>query len=218
MRLNRRWLVLLLTWSIGGQAAMADDAADKPQTMDRSAQLIRQLDQLQTLSASFIQTTINSQQHVVQQARGQLWVSTPGKFRLETLEPAIQTLVSDGDTFWSFDSDLEQVIITRLQRDITQVPILLLGGDAKAITDEYLVVYYAEDQHDFFVLEPRQEGSLFESLTIAFAADTPVSIVLRDSLGQRTQIELTDVDRNRQLPETTFTFVPPTEVDVIDDR
>ena len=216
MLLNSRWLVL--AWMMIAQFALGDGVFEKPQAIDRTAQLIRQLDQLQTLSASFIQTTINSQQHVVQQARGQLWVSTPGKFRLETLEPAIQTLVSDGDTFWSFDSDLEQVIITQLQRDITQVPILLLGGDAKAITDEYLVVYYAEDQYDFFVLEPRQEGSLFESLTIAFAADTPVSIVLRDSLGQRTQIELTDVDRNRQIPEMTFTFVPPTEVDVIDDR
>ena len=218
MRLNRRWLVLLLTWSIGGQAAIADDAADKPQAMDRSAQLIRQLDQLQTLSASFIQTTMNSQQHVVQQARGQLWVSTPGKCRLETREPAIQTLVSDGDTFWSFDSDLEQVIITRLQRDITQVPILLLGGDAKAITDEYQVAYFSEDQHDFFVLEPREGGSLFESLTIVFAADTPVSIVLRDSLGQRTQIELTDVNRNHQIPSATFTLIPPVGADVIDDR
>ncbi|NQV66413.1 MAG: outer membrane lipoprotein chaperone LolA [SAR86 cluster bacterium] len=216
MLLNSRWLVL--AWMMIAQFALGDSVFEKPQAIDRTAQLIRQLDQLQTLSASFIQTTVNGQQHVVQQARGQLWVSTPGRFRLETLEPAIQTLVSDGETFWSFDSDLEQVIITRLQRDITQVPILLLGGDAKAITDEYQVAYFSEDQHDFFVLEPREGGSLFESLTIVFAADTPVSIVLRDSLGQRTQIELTDVNRNHQIPSATFTLIPPVGADVIDDR
>ncbi|MEJ6592201.1 MAG: outer membrane lipoprotein chaperone LolA [SAR86 cluster bacterium] len=216
MLLNSRWLVL--AWMMIAQFALGDGVFEKPQAIDRTAQLIRQLDQLQTLSASFIQTTVNGQQHVVQQARGQLWVSTPGRFRLETLEPAIQTLVSDGETFWSFDSDLEQVIITRLQRDITQVPILLLGGDAKAITDEYQVAYFSEDQHDFFVLEPREGGSLFESLTIVFAADTPVSIVLRDSLGQRTQIELTDVNRNHQIPSATFTLIPPVGADVIDDR
>ena len=216
MLLNSRWLVL--AWMMIAQFALGDSVFEKPQAIDRTAQLIRQLDQLQTLSASFIQTTVNGQQHVVQQARGQLWVSTPGRFRLETLEPAIQTLVSDGETFWSFDSDLEQVIITRLQRDITQVPILLLGGDAKAITAEYQVAYFSEDQHDFFVLEPREGGSLFESLTIVFAADTPVSIVLRDSLGQRTQIELTDVNRNHQIPSATFTLIPPVGADVIDDR
>ena len=216
MLLNSRWLVL--AWMMIAQFALGDSVFEKPQAIDRTAQLIRQLDQLQTLSASFIQTTVNGQQHAVQQARGQLWVSTPGRFRLETLEPAIQTLVSDGETFWSFDSDLEQVIITRLQRDITQVPILLLGGDAKAITDEYQVAYFSEDQHDFFVLEPREGGSLFESLTIVFAADTPVSIVLRDSLGQRTQIELTDVNRNHQIPSATFTLIPPVGADVIDDR
>ena len=216
MLLNSRWLVL--AWMMIAQFALGDGVFEKPQAIDRTAQLIRQLDQLQTLSASFIQTTVNGQQHVVQQARGQLWVSTPGRFRLETLEPAIQTLVSDGETFWSFDSDLEQVIITRLQRDITQVPILLLGGDAKAITAEYQVAYFSEDQHDFFVLEPREGGSLFESLTIVFAADTPVSIVLRDSLGQRTQIELTDVNRNHQIPSATFTLIPPVGADVIDDR
>ena len=98
------------------------------------------------------------------------------------------------------------------------MPILLFGGDAEAIADEYLVVYFTEDDHDFYVLEPREEASLFESLTLTFVAGEPVSIVLRDSLGQRTQIEFSDLVANQLIADGTFTFVPPAGVDLIDDR
>ncbi|MDP4599143.1 MAG: outer membrane lipoprotein chaperone LolA [Pseudomonadales bacterium] len=186
--------------------------------IDRTLQLAALLDQLQTLRAAFIQTTTDKNRRVVQQTRGQLWVSAPGRFRLETVEPAVQTLVSDGESFWSYDSDLDQVIITPLQHDISQVPILLLGGDAGRITEQYLVVHYAADGHEFYVLKPRDTGSLFEALTIEFAEALPVSIVLRDSLGQHTAIELADVSPNQQVDAAVYTFITPPGVDVIDDR
>jgi outer membrane lipoprotein carrier protein len=204
------WLILGLAGTAGASAAVVDAEPVNSASIDQSAELIGQLQQIQTLTASYIQTTVDNRQQLVQQARGSVWVSAPGKFRLETNEPSTQTLVSDGETFWSFDEDLEQVVVSRLERDISQVPILLFGGDAEAIADEYLVVFY--------VLEPREEASLFESLTLTFVAGEPVSIVLRDSLGQRTQIEFSDLVANQLIADGTFTFVPPAGVDLIDDR
>jgi len=220
MRLSSLGLLLILglAGTAGASAAVVDAEPVNSASIDQSAELIGQLQQIQTLTASYIQTTVDNRQQLVQQARGSVWVSAPGKFRLETNEPATQTLVSDGEIFWSFDKDLEQVVVSRLERDISQVPILLFGGDAEAIADEYLVVYFTEDDHDFYVLEPREEASLFESLTLTFVAGEPVSIVLRDSLGQRTQIEFSDLVANQLIADGTFTFVPPAGVDLIDDR
>ena len=53
---------------------------------------------------------------------------------------------------------------------------------------------------------------------MTFVAGEPVSIVLRDSLGQRTQIEFSDLVANQLIADGTFTFVPPAGVDLIDDR
>jgi outer membrane lipoprotein carrier protein len=213
-------LAMLSAEASGAAAApaVASQAADTLADTDRTGQLVGLLDRLKTLRAAFIQTTTDKNQRVIQQTRGQLWVSAPGRFRLETIEPAVQTLVSDGESFWSYDSDLEQVIITPLQHDISQVPILLLGGDAGRIADKYLVVYYESEGHGFYVLEPRDEGSLFAALTIEFAEAVPVSIVLRDSLGQRTSIELADLAPNEPVAATVYTFITPPGVDVIDDR
>jgi len=134
------------------------------------------------------------------------------------MAPTAQTLVSDGVSFWSYDSDLEQVIITPLQHDMTQVPILLLGGDASAITASYRVDYGQHDGQEIYRLEPLDASSLFDSLTLVFMAGQPRAITLRDSLGQRTQIELSGVVLNQPIADEVFTFTPPAGVDVIDDR
>jgi len=186
--------------------------------LDHTDQLVQLLDQIQSVAADYVQITLDKDSRVVQQLDGHLSVSGPGRFRLESLAPSAQILVADGESFWSYDSDLEQVIITALQRDITQVPILLLGGDASAIASSYRVAYGEQAGQEVYRLEPLDASSLFDSLTLAFVAGEPRAIVLRDSLGQRTQIELSSVVLNKPIPNETFTFTPPVGVDVIDDR
>ena len=100
------WLILGLAGTACASAAVVDAEPVNSASIDQSAELIGQLQQIQTLTASYIQTTVDNRQQLVQQARGSAWVSAPGKFRLETNEPSTQTLVSDGETFWSFDEDL----------------------------------------------------------------------------------------------------------------
>jgi outer membrane lipoprotein carrier protein len=186
--------------------------------LDHTDQLVQLLGQIQSVAADYAQITLDKDSRVVQQLDGHLSVRGPGRFRLESLAPSAQILVADGESFWSYDSDLEQVIITALQRDITQVPILLLGGDASAIASSYRVAYGEQAGQEVYRLEPLDASSLFDSLTLAFVAGEPRAIVLRDSLGQRTQIELSRVVLNKPIPNEIFTFTPPVGVDVIDDR
>jgi outer membrane lipoprotein carrier protein len=200
------------------ESAVTPIDVDLDVDLDHTGQLVQLLDQIQSVAADYAQITLDKDSRVVQQLDGHLSVSGPGRFRLESLAPSAQILVADGESFWSYDSDLEQVIITALQRDITQVPILLLGGDASAIASSYRVAYGEQAGQEVYRLEPLDASSLFDSLTLAFVAGEPRAIVLRDSLGQRTQIELSRVVLNKPIPNEIFTFTPPVGVDVIDDR
>lgn len=181
-------------------------------------ELNARLSAMSALDADFSQTTIDSSNRTLQENSGHLWVRSPARFRIETHDPFAQTLVSDGTSFWSYDAELEQVIIRDLEADIRQVPILLLSGDTEQLTDEYDVSYYEDETREYFVLAPRASDSLFESLSIEFANEMPSSITIADSLGQRTRIDLSTVAVNQPQVDNPFTFEPPPGVDVIDDR
>ena len=180
--------------------------------------LNQRLADIKSLSADFTQTTIDASQRTLQKNSGHLWVASPSKFRIETREPYKQTLVSNGDDFWSWDADLEQVIVKKLDTDIKQVPILLLSTDTAKITHQYDISYYQDEDSENYVLHARNSGSLFETLTIEFQDGKPHAIMIGDSLGQQTRVALEHVEVNQPVADDKFTFEPPAGVDVIDDR
>ncbi len=186
--------------------------------VDDTELLKSRLDGLTSVAGHFEQVTINAENRVVQENSGRLWVRSPSSFRIETRTPFMQVLVSDGTSFWTYEEDLAQVMIQPLEDDIAQVPILLLGGRASAIVDAYEVSRYEDEAGEKFVLAPRAPGALFESMTIGFEADRPTLISIRDSLGQRTRIDVVDATINEPIDDERFSLEIPEGVDVIDDR
>lgn len=182
------------------------------------ARLKAMLEQFASLEATFVQVTLDSDRRTVQESSGRLWVHTPARFRIETTEPFVQTLVSDGVNFWTYDADLEQVIVRVLEKDVEQIPVLLLGGAAERIESEYDVTFYEDETTTHFVLEPLSPSSLFESLGLEFTGDVPHALSISDSIGQRTRIVFSELKANEPVAEEHFTFVAPAGVDVIDDR
>lgn len=171
-----------------------------------------------SLHSRFEQSTMGRNREFARQESGELWVEKPDRFRIVSGQPNAQTLVSDGKTFWSYDVDLEQVIVSKLDKSVRDVPILLLGGDPAAITQKYRITFYESDRGDHFVLEPKTTTSLFSSLTIVFDDKTPAAISIRDNFGQQILMELIDPAINIDLAPELFEFEVPDGVDVIDDR
>jgi len=202
--------LLVVAVPFAGAAPNADVALEE--------QLNERLEGIDSLQANFVQSTSDANNRVLQNNSGRLWVSKPSRFRIETTEPYVQTLVSDGENFWSYDADLEQVIVSALDADIKQVPILLLSGQADRITREYKVSYFRDETVEHYVLAAKSASSLFETLSIEFEADKPVALTVSDSLGQRTRIELHDLEINEPIDASRFQFEAPEGVDVIDDR
>jgi outer membrane lipoprotein carrier protein len=147
----------------------------------------------------------------------------PNRFRVDTINPSLQTVVSDGIDFWSYDEDLEQVVISPLNKDLNQVPILLFSSDILSIQGAYNISGYTGEGEDHlllehFVLEPISDLSLFHSLTLSFHLGKPVSITINATTGQITTVSLRDIDLNSAISPDRFNFIAPAGADVIDDR
>lgn len=193
----------------------ADDAAAMGVAgTDEAANLLQDyLSKYKYLSASFTQTTFDRDDRVVQKMQGRLWVSSPDRFRIETVEPDKQILVSDGKQFWNYDVDLEQVIVSKL--DASRIPVLLLAKSEKEITDSYAVNGFNDETSAIFVLSPRDENSMFASLNIEFVDSQLAALMVRDKMGQATHVRFDDLKAPGDSQGNIFNFDAPDDVDVI---
>ena len=119
MRLQNKHLVLLLYfWWLPAivSAAAVDQLSDK-------------LDQITSVTAKFVQTTQDRYGDVVSRLEGSVCLVGPeGRFNITTVMPFEQQLISDGEDIYTYDPELEQVIVGALIKDATQVPIIVLGN------------------------------------------------------------------------------------------
>lgn len=173
------------------------------------------LDKMDSLDADFQQRILDARGARLQEVDGKLSLKRPGKFYWQTENPFPQTVVSDGSTLWLFDPDLEQVTIQQIDESISRTPAMLLSGDVTSITEKFEVLKVRDSDIEEFVLRPKEEESLFEELRLNFADQWLVSLLLVDSLGQRTAIELRDVQFNQEQKSGRYTFNVPDGVDVI---
>ena len=177
-----------------------------------SQQLQELLQPISSLSAQFEQQTTDVNGVEIQQAIGQLQLAQPYKLHWVVSEPMPQRLISDGQTLWLYDEDLEQVIIQSVDSSINSTPIMLFSGDLQRLNLLYSVLQISKG---IFELTPKQNESLFASVQLGFSNKVPTSLVMTDNLGQITRINLTSVSVNREIPADLFNFKIPDEIDVI---
>lgn len=206
MRHRSKLLIMVLMWLSCTASASTQE------------QLLTLLNNTTSIQASFTQVTRDRSGEEVNRSDGEMAVDQGGKFNIHTLEPFVQHLVSNGEDFYTFDVDLEQVVVRPLVKDANQVPILLLGDASPEFLQGFHITYVEEETHSIYHLQARDPGSVFERLNLIFVGNQPSGITLRDSLGQTTEIQLVDVVINESLPATRFEFVVPEGVDLIDDR
>lgn len=185
---------------------------------DPAAELTQRLESLRSLSADFVQLIQDPSGQKVQETHGVMSLQKPGRFYWQAQQPFPQTLVSDGETLWLYDPDLEQVTIRPMDERVTHTPALLLSGSAKALTQNFEVSRDEREGTVSYTLHPTTEDTLFEVLRMSFKQDRLVSIQMEDSLGQRTLVELHNVQYNMAIPAARFDFEIPDGVDVIREQ
>jgi outer membrane lipoprotein carrier protein len=167
-----------------------------------------------SLSAKFTQEVSDADGFLLQASEGLFQVSQTAKLRWIVEQPMQQQIISDGETLWVFDPDLEQVIVQPFNQDIAATPAILFSGDLDQLDAAFIIREQAAGQ---FVLTPEQSGSLFNSMEIIFVDQQPVSISLTDNLEQVTTIAFTELVLNPNLAANLFVFEIPSGVDVINN-
>ncbi|SDY21936.1 outer membrane lipoprotein chaperone LolA [Acinetobacter kyonggiensis] len=193
-----------------------------------TANLVKQLGGIHSLSANFEQTTKATSaskapqkkgltgQHMNQTFKGVMKVARPGKFFWETTSPSKQTIVTSGKTVWIYDPDLQQAVRQSLDDQVANTPALLLSGNTNQIMQSYRVTQ-PDKTKTYYTLLPKDRDGAFQSLTISFGANkAPSLMILEDSLGQTTYVRFNNVKLNPSIAASTFNFAPPKGTDIID--
>ncbi|WFM70228.1 outer membrane lipoprotein chaperone LolA [Halomonas sp. CKK8] len=175
------------------------------------------LEPLETYVADFEQQILDGSGQRLQEARGRMWLSRPGKFRWEVDAPYEQLVVSAGEEVTLYDPDLEQATVQALDQRVTHTPALLLSGSADELTGSYDVTRRQQGSSETFTLVPKDPDTLFEELQMTFRGEALDLLQMTDSTGQRTAIEFDNVRMNESLDDSRFTFEIPEGTDVIRD-
>ncbi|MDI5922892.1 outer membrane lipoprotein chaperone LolA [Halomonas sp. LR5S13] len=175
------------------------------------------LEPLDTYVADFEQQILDGSGQRLQEARGRMWLSRPGKFRWEVDAPYEQLVISAGEEVTLYDPDLEQATVQALDQRVTHTPALLLSGSADELTGSYDVTRRQQGGSETFTLVPKDGDTLFEELQMTFRGEALDLLQMTDSTGQRTAIEFDNVRMNEPLDDSRFTFEIPEGTDVIRD-
>ncbi len=178
-------------------------------------QLSHKLSRLETFSADFVQFIVDKAGAAVQQTSGRLKAKRPGRFYWYTAPPLEQFVKSDDEEVWVYDPDLEQVTVHKKDANASTTPSVLLSGDIAKLDASYLVDYVRSDGVETFMLKPKGEDSLFESLKLRFVDDVLVEMRLTDGLGQKTTLSFSNVVTNKVLTDADFELNLPEGVDII---
>lgn len=181
----------------------------------QASELTSYLKNLNSFQAEFVQTVFASNNVQKQKSKGLIIVKSPNQFYLKYNEPYNLLYIADGKKLWSYDEDLEQVVVKPQGDILINTPAMLLGNP-KDLTESYTIEKMGVTEGWlWFELTPKKENTNFESVGLAFKGDQLKAMEMRDNFGQTTRLEFNKILKNPSLAKNTFKFIPPKGVDVI---
>lgn len=216
--MDRRTLLIAWGAAWGLPAARAADGLEMLQVFLREARSGR---------AEFTQsiTTPPRQgetQGRVRQSSGVFEFSRPNRFRFSYRKPFEQTLVSDGQTLWIHDIDLNQVTVRKLAQVMTGTPALLIASstELKALERDFvLTALPGRDEQAWVRATPRVTEGQVQRIEAGFReagqGAALATLVVTDSFGQVSTLRFATMEINPRIAPGVFEFKPPPGADVL---
>ncbi|MFO7859483.1 MAG: outer membrane lipoprotein chaperone LolA [Ectothiorhodospiraceae bacterium] len=176
------------------------------------AALERYFTEVETLSGAFQQTVRDEDGSVLEESRGTFAIQRPDRFDWVYAEPFEQRIVGDGQRLWIHDPGLDQVTVQPIEQELGSGPATLLSGDMDRVTDAFSV----NVDGDWVELTPRNEDWQLESARLRLSDGVPQEVIVQDGLGQRTRLELDDLETGVSFDDERFRFEPDDDTDVIE--
>jgi chaperone LolA len=166
--------------------------------------------------ASFTQEVQDKNGKVLQSASGTMQFVRPGKFRWEYRKPYAQLIVGDGQKFWMYDVDLNQVTVKRLDAALGSSPAALLSGSNEIERGFSLSNLEGRNGLEWLQAKPKSNETTFEKILMAFNDKSQLVVMeLHDAFGNHTVLRFSELLNNPPMSSQRFKFVPPKGADVL---
>lgn len=173
---------------------------------------------IKSFRVTFTQKSIELESSTSKTTKGLLIVKNPDKFYLEYTEPYKLIYVADGKKLWSYDEDLEQVIVKSQSNLLINTPAMIFS-QPQEIEKKYKIINLGTKfKVTKYKLIPKQKDSTFEFIIIGFIDNNLKLMEMVDNFGQQTLLQFNKIEKNPTLKSGTFKFIPPEGVDIITDE
>ncbi len=145
----------------------------------------------------------------------------PNRFKFLYKKPFEQSIVSDGQTLWLHDVDLNQVTARKLAQVLNGTPaaVIAAAADLKGLQADFTLTSLPEKGGLQWVLAiPKTKEGQLQNITVGFKATDKgtelAALEILDSFGQRSVMTFSQFEVNPTLTAVSFQFKPPAGADV----
>lgn len=179
----------------------------------------RRYEMIDDATAEFTQHVKFGFSKIEQSFAGTLKMKKPNKYRIES---EYQTLVTDGKTVWAYSPVNHQVLVDRFKENQNSVSLETFVLNIPAAYYASLLGQETVGESKLYTLKlvPKDDRSFVKSVKVWVEEGRwvvhKVSIV--DVNETETTYIIKNVKLNSHLSDTTFSFIPPPETEVVDLR
>jgi len=181
--------------------------------------LVSTLAETSTIQADVEQLILSQDGRQIQALQAELIMQKPDRLYWHVTEPYEELMISDGESLWYYEPDLEQVSIQDFPQDVENNPILLLNDDLQALAEAYEVsMGYVDEDVRQYVLLPLTASSSYKRFSMTFSGSDLLQMQFESSVGQLTSFSFTNIINNAAIDPAMFSFALPADIEVIDSR
>ncbi|MBU2591612.1 MAG: outer membrane lipoprotein chaperone LolA [Nitrospinae bacterium] len=196
-----------------------------PDSLDNFVNAIQKQYELnKTLTGNFTQVAYLKQHNRQNISKGKAYLKKPGRMRWEYKEPEEQVIVSDGNTLWFYLPLDGQATKSKLSEAVApDSPYNFLMGKGKIrqlFEISSVTLEWGDAKLRYLSLVPKRGELNMAKIIIGVNRKTfqveETNVI--DYFGNSTRVIMSEVDRESDIPDTMFNFVPPKNVEVIEDN
>ena len=175
--------------------------------------LIQSLEEIKSMQSFFEQSMGSSDNSVT----GQLLFQRPNLFRMEISPPVSQSITSDGESLWTYDKDLDQVVVKDLMNSLAEMPFMKLLSDPRAFLEGKEIVSLSEDEKRFKIAIKENESPI-EFVELDFTRGLISRIFIGSRVGAPLEVFFNQMSLLERFSNEEFIFTLPENIDLIDNR
>lgn len=149
----------------------------------------------------------------------------PNRFKFLYKKPFEQSIVSDGQTLWLHDVDLNQVTARKLAQVLNGTPaaVIAAAADLKGLQADFTLLALPQktgvkDGVQWVQAVPKTKEGQLQSITVGLKTTDNGSelaaLEILDSFGQRSVMTFSHFEVNPTISAASFQFKPPSGADV----